>query len=298
MKGCSKPSFATFWAGRRVSPFEAACMAAFVRHGYAYTVYSYEEVENLPPGVASGNAAEITDEANVRRFLIRGEPNLSHFSDLFRYELFSRTPHIWVDTDMLMLQPMPPGDYEQLLAREDARSICGAIMRLDSNDPQLPKLIQRTEALRDRDLAWGATGPRLLTATFNRRNILAASHDPERFFPIHYNDFWKVFLPEYRVECEALCAGAATLHLWNDRVGMLGIWKRFGPPAGSFLESRFSADGSTALFEDLYPAPVLRHMVQNWRFRCEGGDIGLGQWSRRAVPSMKLTLRRRLNLPT
>jgi hypothetical protein len=39
-------------------------------------------------------------------------------------------------------------------------------------------------------------------------------------------------------------------------------------------------------------------MVTNWRIRCEGGHIGLGQWSRQAVPSLKLTMRRRLSLPT
>jgi len=272
-------------------------MASFVRQGYAYTVFSYNEIENLPPGVRHADAAEITEAGNAKRYIIRGRPNLSHFTDLFRYNLFSRTPHVWVDTDMLLLRPLALDSYTQLLAREDDRSICGAIMRLDAASPHLPVLIQRTEALRDKELVWGETGPRLLTATFKRRDVLAASHDPAAFFPIHYNDFWKAFLPEFRHECEMLCANAATLHLWNDRVVKLGIWKRFAPPTGSFLESRFAADGSLSLFDDVYPADVMRNMVENWRFRCEGGDIGLGQWLRRALPSLNLTVRRRLNLP-
>ncbi len=171
---------------------------------------------------------------------------------------------------------------------------CGWI----SGSPHLPELIRRTEALRDKDLVWGATGPRLLTAIFNRRDMFAASYDPPIFFPIHYNDFWKAFLPEFCRECEASCARAATMHLWNDRVVKLGVWKRFAPPAGSFLERCFAADGSLSLFDDLYPAEVMRNMIENWRIRCEGGDIGIGQWSRQAMPSLKLTLRRRLNLPS
>jgi hypothetical protein len=291
------PSFATFWAGRLVSPFEAACMASFVRQNYAYTVYSYDKIENLPPGVRLEDAALITEADNVRRYLIRGLPNLSHFTDLFRYKLFNRTPHIWVDTDMLLLRPLALGSYDALLAREDERSICGAIMRLDSSNPHLAELIQRTEALRDKELVWGETGPRLLTATFRQGDVLAGSHGPAMFFPIHYNDFWKAFLPEFRDECEALCGEAATLHLWNDRVVKLGVWKRFAPPTGSFLESQFATNGSLSLFDDVYPADIMRNMVENWRYRCEGGDIGLGQWLRRAVPSLQLTLRRRMNRP-
>jgi hypothetical protein len=273
-------------------------MASFVRHGYAYTVFSYDEIDNLPPGVGRADAAAITDADNANRYIIRGRPNLSHFTDLFRYELFRRTSHIWVDTDMLMLRPLALEAASQLLAREDERTICGAIMRLDPRNPDLPDLIRRTEALRDKELVWGQTGPRLLTSTFKGQDLLAASHHPATFFPIHYNDFWKAFLPEFRGECEALCSNAATLHLWNDRMVKLGVWKRFAPPDGSFLANRFAADGSLALFDDAYPAEVMRNMAENWRFRCEGGDIGLGLWLRRAVPSLKLTMQRRLNRPT
>jgi hypothetical protein len=289
-------SFATFWAGRRISGFEASCMASFVRHGYRLLAYSYDTIENLPEGVELADAAAIAAPDNQQRFLIRGAPNLSHFSDLFRYRLFSLTPHIWVDADMMMVRPLPAGEWHKLVAREDKRTICGAIMRLDPRSPQLDELIRRTEALRDRDLFWGATGPQLLTATFSHDDVLGGSHPPELFFPVHYNDFWMAFLPEYREACERMCAEASTVHLWNDRVVGLGIWKRLAPPEGSFLHACFVQSGSWQ-FDDVYPADVMRNMVRNWRIRCEGGEIGLGQWSRKMWPSLKLTVRRRLKLP-
>jgi len=292
------PSFATFWAGRTISPYEAACIISFLVRGYDYSVYSYDRIDNLPGGVTLRDAREITNADNARRFLIKGQPNLSHFSDLFRYELFRRTDHIWVDTDMLLLRPFDLPSYDQLLAREDAVTLCGAIMRLDGADPSLNTLIAKTEALRDQDLVWGATGPRLLTAIFGRQAILQKSYDPSFFFPVHYDQSWKVFLPEFRDECVQLCQSAYTTHLWNDRVVKIGVWKRFCPPEGSFLETQFRADGSRHLFEDVYPDGVMRNMVENWRSRCEGGEIGLGQWMRRAVPSAQLTFRRRMNLPT
>ena len=289
-------SFATFWAGRRLSGYEASCMASFVHHGYRLVAYSYDRIENLPDGVEPGDAVAIVAPDNLQRFLIRGRPNLSHFSDLFRYRLFSLTPHIWVDADMIMMRPLPAGAWDKLLAREEKRMICGAIMRLDPKNPQLNELIRRTEALRDRDLYWGATGPQLLTATFSHDDLLGAAHPPELFFPIHYNDFWMAFLPECREACERMAVGASTVHLWNDRVVGLGVWKRLAPPEGSFLHACFAQSGSWQ-FDDVYPAEVMRAMVHNWRIRCEGGEIGLGQWSRKMWPSLKLTVRRRLKLP-
>jgi hypothetical protein len=293
----AKPSFATFWAGRTVSPYEAACITSFLVRGYDYTVYSYDRPDNLPDGVTLRDAREITEEGNVQRFLIRGRPNLSHFSDLFRYELFRRTDHIWVDTDMLLLRPLDLPSYDTLLAREETASLCGAIMRLDRTHPSLGTLIARTEALRDQELVWGATGPRLLTAIFGRQAVLQQAYEPKWFFPVHFNDAWKVFLPEFRDESAQLCQSAYTTHLWNDRMVKMGVWKRFCPPEGSFLEMKFRADGSRHFFDDAYPESVMQNMVENWRSRCEGGDIGLGQWMRRAVPSAQLTFRRRMNLP-
>lgn len=291
------PSFATFWHGPALSGWEAACINSYLAQGFAFVVYSYDRVDGLPERVERRDAREITPQDNLRRFLIKGQPNLSHFSDLFRYELFSRTPHVWVDADMLMLRPLSLPAQEDLLAKEDATTLCGAIMRLNPADPRLATLIARTVALRDREMPWGATGPRLLTEVFGRREVMAKAHAAERFFPVHYDKSWKLLLPAYREECEARCAQAATVHLWHDRLVKIGVWKRFAPPRGSFLESRFRADGSLGYFADAYPAAVMEAMTTNWRFRLQGGDVGLGQWLRNAVPSARITYRRRMNLP-
>ena len=293
-----RPAFATFWAGEAITPFEAACCLSFVDRGYDYTVFSYDRILNLPKGVLLRDAREITPEENVGRFIIKGKPNLSHFSDLFRYELFQKTNAVWVDLDMLLLRDFDLPGYEQLLAKEDPVTLCGAIMRLRRSDPKLGTLIDQTKALRDQEIVWGATGPRLLTAVFSRRTIMKEAYSPSYFFPLHYDSSWKAFLPEYADECAALCSQSYTAHLWNDRVMKIGIWKRFGPPVGSFLHNCFSSNKSLKFFDDLYPVEVMRSMVTNWRFRCAGGDIGLGQWMRQAVPSAKLTVRRRLSLPT
>jgi len=288
-------SFATFWAGPRVSAYEAACMASFVRHDYRYVVYTYDDIANLPAGVERADASDVADREDMARFIIHGTPNLTHFSDLFRYRLLQRTDHVWVDTDMMLLRPLP-APFSYLLAREDTHMLNNAIMRLERGSPELIELIQCTEQLRDRELAWGATGPQLLTRTFRRKHLYR-QEPAERFFPIHYDDFWKMFLPEFNEKCEALSVNASTVHLWNNRIVMLGVWKRYAPPVGSFLWNRFHQVGATEMCEAAYPADVMRNMVYNWRARCGGGEIEFGRWLRRAWPSAVLTFRRRLNLP-
>ena len=43
--------FGTFWAGPRLSAFEAACLQSFAVRGHPVTLFSFESVENVPAGV-------------------------------------------------------------------------------------------------------------------------------------------------------------------------------------------------------------------------------------------------------
>ena len=290
----STPTFATFWAGRRVAAYEAACLSSFSRLGYQMTVYSYSEIENLPAGVSSRPAAEIVDERFMSAFLIKGVPSLSHFSDLFRYRLFQNTDAIWVDSDMYLLREFDIELPSTLLARESEDELCGAIMRLNSADPALARLVERTEEVAGRELAWGATGPRLLTAVFGSR-VLNASFGPDVFFPVHYDEFWKVFLPRYRAECEELCRRANTLHLWNNVVAKVGVWKDVLPPPGSYLYEQFVAHGMTDLFRGVFPADVMENVIDNYRMRMSGAFGDITKLARLAIPGLRRRTLRRLD---
>ena len=282
----NKPGFATFWAGSRLPAYEAACLTSYLRHGYAITVYSFGAIAGLPPGVLLRPASDIVEEHYVSAFLIKDVPSLSHFSDLFRYRMFQRTDEIWVDTDMYMVRPLPLDLPPTLLAREDQHALCGAIMRLDRTAPALATLVSRTEAAAGRNLEWGETGPRLLTSVFGPA-VLAKSYGPKLYFPIHYDDFWKVFLPEFRDECEALCGDAVTVHLWNNIVTKMGVWKEVMPPEGSYLHALFVRDGMTDLFQATFPAAEMRHVIDNYRMRMSGGFADVSKLARLAIPSIK-----------
>ena len=281
-----KPAFATFWARGGLSAYEAACLASYTRHGYDITLYSYGEVTNLPPAVIRRPAGDIVDEKFTHGFRIKGVSSLSHFSDLFRYALFQKTSQIWVDSDMFLLRPIDIVLPQTLLVREDARTLCGAIMRIDHADGALATLVTRAEAAASRDLVWGETGPNLLT-TILGAEIVAKAYGPQLFFPIHYDEFWKVFLPEHYDECEALCSNGYTLHLWNNIVTKVGIWKDVLPPRGSYLERRFVEDGMADLFQGAFPAPAMRYVIDNYRMRMSGSLDDVKRLAQLTLPGIK-----------
>jgi hypothetical protein len=279
---------ASFWAGGNLPALDRACLASFANAGHAVTLYSFEKIAGMPANVTLADAREIVAKETLHAFIFEGRSNFSHFSDYFRYKLFATRGDAWVDTDLLLLRPIPdaPGN---LFAKETPTGICGAIMRIGADDPKLAELLRRTESLMHTELVWGATGPRLLNKVLGEKAILSQARPPSCFFPIHYDDFFKPLLPEDAEECEVLCQDAHTLHLWNNIIVRLGYWKEMAPPAGSFLWRKLHDAGLLSLFRDSYPEDVMQNMVANWKLRKSGGDIGVAKLMRQFVPSVVRT---------
>lgn len=288
----SQPEFASFWRGT-LMPFEQACLRSIVTRGYRVTLYSYEPLAGLPDGVDTADAREIAPEESAGRFLYDGRPNLSHFSDYFRYNLSLKSDRIWIDTDMLLVAPFPERVPETFVACEGPNLICPAILRLPRRDPRLPQLVAATEAKMDRNLIWAETGPKLMTKVFGGDEIMKQALPPETFFAIDHRDFWRAFLPAERDWCERATDRAVGVHLWNNIVTSLGYWKALAPPVGSYLHARFAADGSLGLFADVYPEKIMTQMVENYRYRLNGAALGIGSVFRQALPSIQRSWRYR-----
>ncbi|MEX3636857.1 hypothetical protein [Paraburkholderia sp. BR14320] len=284
-----KARFASFWHGPELSPYEVACLSSFTQYGSEVALYSYEPIAGLPPGVAAKDATTILPRDSLNDFPICGVPSMQHFTDYFRFVMFTKTDEIWVDTDMLLLRDFDLNAKGDLIGRENQTSICNAILRLDPDQPRLHEAIERIEAMKGTALKWGDTGPRLLTAVYGVKAGLPES----LFYPVHFNDYYKVFLPRYFEECAALCSDTYTLHLWNNRIVKMGLFKRIGPPVGSFLHHLFEQTGANELFREFYPASVMQAMIDN-AVEKVGSDEGVRKLLRVGVPMVTTAIARRL----
>lgn len=290
----SAVGLASFWHGDPLTALETACLASFVQQGYDVTVYGYDKLEGLPDGVQYGDAREIVDQKYLFAFKVLGKPSLSHFSDLFRYQLFSRVGKAWIDSDLLCLRKFvipPSGNF---FAKEAAAGINGAIMRIDPQDARLARLIDLTlEYASGGEFAWGSTGPALVTKAFGQE-ALAIAQPIERFYPIHWTEWWKPFLPEEREWCVAACRNTDALHLWNNIVERSGYWKSLAPPEGSFLHACLQEQGLLHYFADVCPVSVMRRLVESDINLRTGRHHKLGHLASLTLERASVVLKRRL----
>ena len=188
MSSGAKPAFASFWFGSEMPAYERACVRSFTARGYELSLYSYEPVANLPEGVTPKDASLIADPSYLNAFVVNGKPSLSHFTDYFRCSLFRQTDEIWVDADIVLLSDkFEVTNWSLIAGHETAESICGAVLRLDRSDPRLDETLNRIKGMAGKPIVWGATGPRLLTATYGEEMSQQAL-PPHVFYPINFNE--------------------------------------------------------------------------------------------------------------
>ena len=286
--------FGTFWSGT-LSPYETSCLASFIKNGYEVVLYSFEEIRDLPDGVQRADARKIVDRSYLDRFITNRATNVASFSDYFRYLMFLKTDLCWTDTDIFMLQGFEINPNDNFFVVEDGRNICNALSRIDGASPELKEIIEKTESILDKDVPWAAAQS-FIGKTYRKkwREIAGSLKRPEEFMPIHYNEYYKFLLPEFADECADKCATAKTIHLYNNILDKIGVCKNLLPPDKSYLNHLFTSQGYASKFWGVYPAPVMRTLVDGWRMRNSGACLGAKAIIKQAIPSLNRTIRRNI----
>ncbi len=281
----------SFWMGD-LSPLEIACLSSFAEMGHEVVVYSYAPFVNLPRNIANEDANSIVNSSYATRFITDGQQNVAHFSDYFRYVMFSKTQRFWIDSDVLLQRDFVINPDEIFVVDEGDWRICNAILRLPSGSTELKEIIKRVEQLKDKDVPWAA--PQCVISKVFRsspgRNAVIP-RPPHDYMPIAYDDFFKMLLPEYKEECSKLCASAYTLHLYSNILSRIGYYKFLLPPKGSYLNDYLTSRGYAHLFIGCYPSDTVRNLVEGWHLRFSGNSVGLGPLLRQVVPSILRTYR-------
>ena len=282
--------FATFWTGS-IDALERACLSSFSQSGHEVILYSYGE-HKASHLYDVRHASEIIDEKYLTQFITNGQPNIAHFSDAFRVMMFTKTPYIWIDCDLLLVKPISFDPAENLFIREGRKSIIAAMLRI-ADQPIATRALELILQQAGRDLPWAAP-QNIIPKAMTELNYNGEVKSPKLYNPVPTNDFYKLLLPEFKEECAVLCASAETIHLYNNILQKVGYFKDLLPPEGSYLYERLKSYRDDAGFIGTYPARSVRAMVEGWQLRFSGKELGLGAVARQFMPAINTSIKRRL----
>ncbi|MBC7157700.1 MAG: hypothetical protein H5U20_09325, partial [Rhodobacteraceae bacterium] len=249
----------TLWIGGALSWLEQLCLRSFVDAGQRITLFSYEDIPNVPGGVIRRDGREILDTDDFLKY--EKKDSFALFADLFRLHMIAKCKGmIWVDTDVLCHRPLDY-DSDHVLGFElpGSQRVNNAVLGLPADSAMLAAMLDFTAdrfaippflkpALREEYAAaaragrpvhvsqqpWGVWGPLMLTH-FVREYRLADQVQPlAAFYPVPFPERLKFLRPAEVVE-RLLTPETTALHLWASNKRELGIRHDGLPPPGSYL---------------------------------------------------------------
>ncbi|WP_210529456.1 hypothetical protein [Rubellimicrobium arenae] len=262
-------TLATLWVGR-LGPIEMASLASFARQGQTVLIYSYQPLEGVPPGFENRDANEVLPTREVATYRKEGSPSLH--SNFFRYALMRTTDHVWVDLDVIALQPFR-FEAAHVYAYESAERVNCAVLRMPKDSPALAELSKLGPGTRGvaphitglrrakywiktfgrgvpiEGWPWGSTGPRALSTCLKQTGEIRFAMPMETFYPIPSQACERFLIPGEVTEDSF---GPATLgvHLAASVVHRIARERHGGTfPEGSFVArqvARAQAEGFRA----------------------------------------------------
>lgn len=274
------PIVASLWIGGKLSFIEQVCLKSFADHGHRTILYTYGEVGGVPPGVEVLDANLIFPNQKFIRHKRSGSPAVH--ADAFRYRMIELQTVIWVDADVLCMQPWAMPSQFVFGWEKEGRLVCNAVLGLPRFSRTLKRLntfcrdeypippwakpeeAARLEAAKAAgapvhvsELAWGVWGPAAVTHFLFETGEMDKVMPQNAFYPIPFQDRRDLLNPGKDIDAR-LGAGCYGVHLWNRRLRRRIVTHENGIPAeDSFLGRaliRHDIDPNLAMIPDEPPA--------------------------------------------
>ncbi|HXX09032.1 MAG TPA: hypothetical protein VEJ43_13300 [Pseudolabrys sp.] len=279
-----------FWHGKPLGDLERICLLSMLRQNYRIRLFCYDTVSNVPAGIDICDARQIMPRQQLLIHRATGSASLG--SNKFRYLLMKMGLGIWLDTDVLLLKPLPQAD-DYIFGQQDKDLVCTAVLYIPQNSSIIDQihdfvsqeypippfydeatrfdLEQKSRSghpVHVRDLPWGVYGPHALTHFVRKNGLLHLSKPKEVFYPIHFTDAHFLLSSKDKVS-ELITTATVAVHLWNKVLlqspenpnGQLIIEK------GSFLEkfAREQLDYRLAKSVHYGAAFIIRRILRIWQ---------------------------------
>lgn len=257
----------TLWIGGALSWMEQLCLQSFVDAGQRITLFSYEDIPNVPEGVIRRSGREIIDTDDFIKY--ERKDSFALFADWFRVHMIAQNPGlIWVDTDVYCHRPMDyESDYVMGFELPGSTRVNNAVLGLPAESDLTKALISFMDdryaippflkpGLREEYAAaaaagtpvhvsaqpWGVWGPMMITHFVRELGLLDKVQPLDAFYPVPFPDRTKMIRDAAKVEAE-LTERTTALHLWASNKRELGLRHNGLPPAGSFLDKLLKKHG-------------------------------------------------------
>jgi hypothetical protein len=222
--------FGSLWIGNPLSKVEQTALASFIYYGHSFTLFVYDMGMAVPKGVIKKDANAIIDESEI----FKVQDSYGPFADMFRYTMIKKTGLIWTDTDSICLKASWNfGDY--IFGFEEDQRLANGILKMPQESELIDFLIKNSVKFDKSKIVWSEIGPLLVTKGAKRFNVLGYAQQPEVFYPVHFWQWKKIWLKDYKQEVLDKCKGAHTLQIWNQFLNREGIDKN-NLPEGSAIQ--------------------------------------------------------------
>jgi len=217
-----------FWSGPKPNAITQLALRSFVHHGHAVYLHTYDAPSTLaahvPSGVAVRPAEDIVARSIYQECLSRSE--VRYFSDIFRYAALYRFGGWWLDTDVVLLRPLPAVQSYFFCGQwggvESGHLLVGDVLHAPKGSTHLLLLYRSSLAsLRGDggDHTFGAVGPKLLTDYVLTRQPELKQHvfSPTLFNSIDWSEIDLFHTPNHEALELVSDPRVLGLHLWNKK---------------------------------------------------------------------------------
>lgn len=222
--------FGSFWVGKPLSKVEKTALSSFIYYGHSFTLFVYDMNLEVPSGIIKKDANLIIPESEIFEI----QKSYGPFADMFRYKMIFDTGLIWTDTDSICLKSnWNFGDY--IFGYEENDRLANGILKMPKESSLVKSLIKESNSYDKNKIVWSEIGPLLVTRLAKKLNLLSYAQPPEVFYPIHFWQWKKIWMPENRKEVLDKSKDSHTLQIWNQFLNRENVDKNKLPP-GSAIE--------------------------------------------------------------
>ena len=251
----------TLWIGGALSWLEQLCLKSFVDQGQKITLFSYDDIPNVPDGVIRRDGREILNTETFIKY--EKKDSYALFADLFRLHMIHQCPGmIWVDTDVYCHRPMDydsdyvmgfelPGGHRvnnAVLGMPADSALMSALLDFTSDQFAIPPFLSAAQTSAYRAAAdrgepvhvsqqpWGVWGPLMITHFVHSLGLQRQVMPLDAFYPVTFPDRM-AFVRRASLAAAKITPQTTALHLWASNKRELGLRHNGLAPKGSYLDA-------------------------------------------------------------